>query len=68
MRALEANVDGATDKDLLERIVNASDTLRMLFAAWARYEMEDMPNRGRINDMRQEWGKMARVFLESGET
>jgi len=68
MRALEANVDGATDKDLLERIVNASDTLRMLFAAWARYEMEDMPNRVRINDMRQEWGKMARVFLESGET
>lgn len=68
MRALEANVDGATDKDLLDRIVNASDTLRMLFAAWARYEMEDMPNRGRINDMRQEWGKMARVFLESGET
>jgi len=68
MRALEANVDGATDKDLLDRIVNASDTLRMLFAAWARYEMEDMPNRGRINDMRQEWGKMARVFLETGET
>lgn len=67
MRALEANVDGETDKELLDRILNASDTLRMLFAAWARYEMEDMPNRSRINDMRQEWGKMARVFLESDE-
>jgi hypothetical protein len=68
MRALEVSVEGETDKELLDRIVNASDTLRMLFAAWARYEMEDMPNRARIYDVRQEWGKMARVFLESGET
>lgn len=64
VRTLDAEVSGATEKELVERIENASDTFRMLFAAWARYEMEDVPNRGRLNDMRQEWGKMARVFLE----
>jgi len=45
----------------------ASDTLKMLFAAWARYEMEDVPNRQRIKDMRQEWGKMARIFLNDDQ-
>lgn len=65
--ALDGDLEGATDKDLMERIANASDTMRMLFAAWARYEMEDVPNRGRINDMRHEWGKMARVFLTEDE-
>ncbi|MBF0304977.1 MAG: ATP-binding protein [Alphaproteobacteria bacterium] len=65
--ALDGELEGATDKELMERIANASDTMRMLFAAWARYEMEDVPNRGRINDMRHEWGKMARVFLTDEE-
>lgn len=65
--ALDGDLEEATDRDLVERITNASDTMRMLFAAWARYEMEDVPNRGKINDMRHEWGKMARVFLSDDE-
>lgn len=65
--ALDGDLEGATDSDLVERIGNASDTMRMLFAAWARYEMEDVPNRGKINEMRHEWGKMARVFLSDDE-
>ncbi|MBV6343467.1 ATP-binding protein, partial [Candidatus Magnetobacterium casensis] len=67
VRTLDDNLDGATDRDLIERITNASDTMRMLFAAWARYEMEDVPNRSKINGVRQEWGKMARIFLLSDE-
>lgn len=55
--------DDVTTKELMSRIDNAADTLKMLFAAWARYEMEDLPNRQRISDMRQDWGKMARIFL-----
>lgn len=54
-------------RDLVARIENASDTLKMLLAAWARYEMEDVPNRQRINDMRQDWGKMARIFLTEND-
>ncbi len=55
--------EGVDNRELVARIQNASDTLKMLFAAWARYEMEDVPNRQRIKDMRQDWGKMARIFL-----
>jgi hypothetical protein len=61
--ALNSDVTGATDKDLVDRIENASDTLKMLFAAWARLELEDVPNKARIKSMRHEWGKMARIFL-----
>lgn len=67
VKVLDANVDEATDRDLVHRIQNASDTFRMLFAAWARYEMEDVPNRARLNTMRQEWGKMAQVFLQQSD-
>lgn len=62
--ALDSEIgEGTENRDLVARIQNASDTLKMLFAAWARYEMEDVPNRQRIKDMRQDWGKMARIFL-----
>jgi len=66
--ALDSEIaEGADNRDLVARIQNASDTLKMLFAAWARYEMEDVPNRQRIKDMRQEWGKMARIFLNDDQ-
>ncbi|MDA8041572.1 MAG: hypothetical protein MPJ22_04015, partial [Pirellulales bacterium] len=52
-----------TDADLMARIHRAADTLKLLFAAWARYEMEEMQRRIQMPDMRQEWGKMARFFL-----
>ena len=61
--ALDEDVTGKSEQDLAERIKNASDTVKMLLAAWARYEMEDLPNRERIKDSRYDWGRMARVFL-----
>ncbi len=64
MKALDDGVENASNGDLVERIQNASDTLRLLFAAWARYEIEDLPNRQRIRLSRHEWGKMAEVFLD----
>jgi hypothetical protein len=63
VQVLDSDVTDSTDRDLVGRIQNASDTLRMLLAAWGRYEMEDVPNRSRIRDVRHEWGKMARDFL-----
>ena len=41
----------------------AANTLKLLFAAWARYEMEEVQQQNRLFEMRQEWGKMARFFL-----
>lgn len=63
IKTLDADTSEATERDLVGRIVNASDTIKMLFAAWARQELEDVPNRERIRRMRQDWGRMARDFL-----
>lgn len=63
IKALDAETGGATERDLVHRIQNASDAIKMLFAAWARQEVEDVPGRERIRRMRQDWGRMARDFL-----
>jgi hypothetical protein len=63
--ALEPQKDDGTIDSLRTQISSASDTMKMLFCAWARYEMEerDGKRRERVSDMRREWGKMAKVFL-----
>lgn len=47
------------------RLVNAWRGLKLLMAAWARYEDEqpDGPRRLRVQDSRTEWGRVARDFL-----
>lgn len=54
---------------LLRRLDDASQTLRMLFAAWARLEIEEMSNNRKdaLKSMRQDWGQMAKVFLQVDE-
>jgi len=63
VRVLDPDVSESNSRDLVERINNASDMLRMLLAAWARYEEEDTWSQSRISEMRYEWGKMARAFM-----
>ena len=60
---LDPEFGNETDADLMERVHKAADTLKLLFAAWARYEMEEVRKQKELFDMRQEWGKMARFFL-----
>jgi len=68
VKALNADTTDATDRDLVGRIQNAAETMAMLFAAWARQEIEDIPNREKLRRMRQDWGRMARDFLtDEGE-
>ncbi len=69
MESLEPPNNGdESDADLVDRIHKASDTLHLLFAAWARYELEEANRKDYLFDMRQEWGKMARFILtEPGE-
>ncbi|MCY4313348.1 MAG: ATP-binding protein, partial [Gammaproteobacteria bacterium] len=67
LKVLDPTTDEGTEKELLDRILMASDTLRIIFSAWARYETEEVRHKQRLSDMRQEWGKMARFFLEEGE-
>ena len=67
VKGLNSDTEEDTEKELLDRVHMASDTLRIVFSAWARYEMEEVRHKQRLSDMRQEWGKMARIFLEDGE-
>jgi hypothetical protein len=63
VRVLDTDISEASDKDLVARIENASNTLKLMLAAWARYEEEDVPSRDKTRDIRHEWGKMAKGFL-----
>ena len=63
LEALEPEIEEETDKDLIDRVNKAADTIKLLFSAWARYEMEEVQHNQLLFDVRQEWGKMARFFL-----
>lgn len=67
IEALQPELGDATDEELVDRVHRAADTLQLLFAAWARYEMEDVQHSSTLFDVRQEWGKMARFFLNDDE-
>ncbi len=67
MESLEPKIGDESDADLIDRIHRAADTLELLFAAWARYELEEVGQKERLFGMRQEWGKMARFFLTEQE-
>jgi hypothetical protein len=58
--------DTDTAAALLGKLEQSSDTLKMLFAAWARCELEQMTdqNRKKYVGMRQDWGQMASTFLD----
>lgn len=67
IESLETKIDNESHPDLASRLEKASDTIRILFSAWARYEMEEMSQQDKLSEMRQEWGKMARFFLKETE-
>lgn len=63
IESLQPQIGEETDSELIDRVHKAADTLELLFAAWARYEMEEVRQKNKLFEMRQEWGKMARFFL-----
>jgi hypothetical protein len=63
IESLQPEIGEETDSELIDRVHKAADTLELLFAAWARYEMEEVRQQNRLFETRQEWGKMARFFL-----
>jgi len=67
METLDSDIGKESDADLVERIYKAKDTLKLLFSAWARYDMEEVWQKDRLREIRREWGKMARVFLSEQE-
>jgi hypothetical protein len=65
VEVLEGNPqDGESAEDLRERLERARKGLKLLLCSWARMEDEaDAPERERLEDLRFNWGKMARQFL-----
>lgn len=63
---LDPAIEDETADQLRSRIEHASGTVKLLFAAWARYEAEEKSGerRDRLRDVRQDWGRMARAFLK----
>jgi Histidine kinase-, DNA gyrase B-, and HSP90-like ATPase len=59
--------DSNDDKDLKVRLEKASKGLRMLLAAWARFEDEipDGDRKDDIQDARKDWGRIAKKFLRN---
>ena len=68
IESLEPKIGEETDSDLIDRVHRAADTLELLFAAWARYEMEEVGQQERLFETRQEWGKMTRFFLSDADS
>jgi len=65
---IEILEDGTEDEDaaaLRRRLDNALDGLKLLLAAWARYEDEQPSTqlRERAQEARSDWGRLARRFL-----
>jgi hypothetical protein len=68
VEALEEE-EGEKDAEVLrERLHNARNGLRLLLMAWARYEDElSGMQRTRAQDIRVDWGRIARQFLDQEE-
>jgi hypothetical protein len=66
IEVLEHN-DKDNDKDLKVRLDEASKGLRLLLAAWARFEDEipDGDRKDDIQDARKDWGRIARKFMRN---
>lgn len=66
--ALAPEEEGTESRSLEERLQSSQEALQLMFAAWARYEQESTDrDRSRLDDVRQDWGRMASFFLEDGD-
>ena len=69
VEVLEEEVDNTDTENLKLRLTKSLKGLKLLLAAWARYEDEqpDGKRRQDTQDARVDWGRIARQFLEREE-
>lgn len=73
IEVLDLSTDEDAEEDLSEaeltaRLENASTTVKLMLAAWARYDLEEPSMQKTLSKVRQEWGSMVAYFLpEEGE-
>lgn len=63
---LERDLDDADVEELKNRLNNSREGLKLLLMSWARYEDEQPEGKRRIQaqDVRADWGRVAREFLD----
>lgn len=66
VEVLEETTEDSTQEELDRRLKNASEGLKLLLMAWARYEDEqpDGKLKTAVQESRQDWGRIARQFLQ----
>ncbi|MBT2679276.1 ATP-binding protein [Bacillus sp. ISL-35] len=65
VEVLEDEVENCEQKELAERLNKASEGLRLLLMAWARYE-DELPDglmKENAQNARSDWGRVAKSFL-----
>jgi hypothetical protein len=66
VEVLDESTEGVSREELEQRLKNASDGLKLLLMAWARYEDEQPDGKPKtlVSEVRQDWGRIARQFLK----
>jgi hypothetical protein len=67
VEVLEEETSNCDQKQLEERLSKASEGLKLLLMAWARYE-DELPEgnlKEQAQDARSDWGRMAKQFLKN---
>jgi hypothetical protein len=66
VEVLEGSTENVSPETLQSRLSNASEGLKLLLMAWARYEDEQPDGKLKNNaqDARQDWGRIAKEFLQ----
>lgn len=66
VEVLDETTEGVSQEDLGRRLANASEGLKLLLMAWARYEDEQPDGKLKTSaqESRQDWGRIARQFLQ----
>jgi hypothetical protein len=69
VEVLEGDASNDSEAQLRNRLNKASEGLKLLLMAWARYEDEqpDGNPRQRARTVREDWGRVARGFLEGDD-
>ena len=62
---VDENVDEFTKEEVLDRLIRAVNSSKIIFAAWARYEREaGISKLQELQKIRFDWGQMAGKFLQ----
>jgi hypothetical protein len=65
INAVDEDIESLSQQEILERLMRAINAVKIIFAAWARYERESGIERARaLERVRTEWGQIASTFLE----